>query len=533
MKYKLVNINYIAASLLICYNTIAIRYGVIYRLYLGCKKMNRFILITFILLSVSINFISCASDNNKNGTDALPPTNITQSENNIVVADEPEISVEKNTTLLEHYVPLEDQRLLSDSFTIIDDNIAIEFPVLKYYQDIYVYSQIIGKLKSVKIYDPNGNLYDEIKYIAPDTPYIISNAEPGNWRIEFVALTNFEDNTLKEQSEIIENEINSSESQTQIKLIVTTKHKDVSYDEYIQALVEVNPLERYIPSEERVVSSTKRTIIYDNFETIEFKASQYMDIHIYMGIIGAIKSVKIYDPNGNLYDEVESIPHDAPYIISNAESGNWRLELVALSPSGTNTSKQTADIIDNFTDSKDIEKNKFDTQCHVEFIVTTKPTPIAVEWEYNTSTSNPFILMESIGNEYGVVVYENGNSIDITKPLAEGEHQLTIRREIDGQLSDETLTRIRIDTTPPTIYYRNKSFVTQEDGMFLKGVVSEDTIEVKINGEDQFIYWDMASGIGSFSTAIPLEIGFTIVQVEVKDSTGHITYDTVTLERQA
>jgi hypothetical protein len=134
--------------------------------------------------------------------------------------------------------------------------------------------------------------------------------------------------------------------------------------------------------------------------------------------------------------------------------------------------------------------------------------------------------MEHLENEYGAVVYEDDVAVDIMEPLVEGMHQLTIRRENDEQIFEEKQVEVRVDTTAPTIYYRNQSLSTQEEGIFLIGVVSEDTVGVKINGEDYYV-----SSVSDFGIYIPLKMGLTEVQIELTDSAGNYMSETIGLIR--
>lgn len=49
--------------------------------------------------------------------------------------------------------------------------------------DLYLSAETTGAIKTYSIISPDKNIYAEIDYIAPDSPYIIENAMPGEWEI--------------------------------------------------------------------------------------------------------------------------------------------------------------------------------------------------------------------------------------------------------------------------------------------------------------------------------------------------------------
>lgn len=57
------------------------------------------------------------------------------------------------------------------------------------YEDISIFAHIIGGIEKITLFSPDGTVYDTIEYISPDAPYIIENAQPGDWTIEFSALS--------------------------------------------------------------------------------------------------------------------------------------------------------------------------------------------------------------------------------------------------------------------------------------------------------------------------------------------------------
>jgi hypothetical protein len=305
----------------------------------------------------------------------------------------------------------------------------------------------------------------------------------------------------------------------------------------------------YVSPDERVVLYGQSLITLDGTEMMEFTVSQCEDVFIYVPIWGGASGIKIYNPDGDLHDEVKYIAPDESYLITNATPGAWVIEIVILTSEELNEIMQQSDMGENAIKklTENSIENQFEigmegqneisiesqneiseintfTQTQMELVVSTRPTPIEIERYYDTN--DPLLLMEYLENEFGIAVYEDDVAVDITMPLSEGEHQLTVRRENDGQISEEKQVEVRVDTTAPTIYYRNQSLSTQEEGIFLIGVVSEDTVGVKINGEDYHVFGD-----SNFGIYIPLEIGLTEVQIELEDSAGNYMSEIVGLIR--
>lgn len=56
-------------------------------------------------------------------------------------------------------------------------------------EDISIFAHIMGSIEKMTIISPEGIEYDTVAYISPDAPYIIENAQAGDWTIEFCALS--------------------------------------------------------------------------------------------------------------------------------------------------------------------------------------------------------------------------------------------------------------------------------------------------------------------------------------------------------
>lgn len=58
--------------------------------------------------------------------------------------------------------------------------------------DLTISAAIQGAVKTIEIIDPDGTVYDEISYIAPDAPITIRNAKEGDWGVRVINYTNEE-----------------------------------------------------------------------------------------------------------------------------------------------------------------------------------------------------------------------------------------------------------------------------------------------------------------------------------------------------
>ena len=58
--------------------------------------------------------------------------------------------------------------------------------------DLAVNMTTFGAVKCITVIAPNGDVYAELPYIAPDTPYVIKNADPGEWSVLVTNYTNEE-----------------------------------------------------------------------------------------------------------------------------------------------------------------------------------------------------------------------------------------------------------------------------------------------------------------------------------------------------
>lgn len=268
-----------------------------------------------------------------------------------------------------------------------------------------------------------------------------------------------------------------------------------------------------------------------------FNTSGDNDIYIYAEIYGAVNRINIIDPTGKIYDTVSYISPDSPYTISNAQSGFWEIEIVGLDENDIN------EIISNLGDSindysipsdysdineeYDISQYIFDSismeSTDFNLLISEEPTPILCETDIHTN--NPTILSELFSNEKNIVILNNDTVVDLNEILPDGIYELSIFREINHNRSQTTTVNITVDTTPPEVNFVNQ-FETYDEGIFLHGICSEDTIDVKFDGESGYL-----SSVPDFGIYIELEVGTRNIEIELTDICGNKTIKNITLTR--
>lgn len=267
-----------------------------------------------------------------------------------------------------------------------------------------------------------------------------------------------------------------------------------------------------------------------------FHTNGFEDVMVFAHILGGIDKITFISPDGLVYDTIDYISPDAPYMIEDAQPGDWIIEVSALSEhealdilSNTqNTEVSIAGIngsnIHNQQYTKDDLKTAFVTPVRVS--VVSKPTKVICP---KTIYSNdPQILMKELSSQKYVTVYCDGQQLDYSQALPDGDYVLDIIREIDGRCSDTTYVKMRIDTMAPQLSFNNE-FETKEEGIYLDVSCSPDTFEVWIDGE--YIYMSDNYGSSSFGIFIELIPGEQKKVIEVYDICGNKTVEELVLHR--
>lgn len=246
----------------------------------------------------------------------------------------------------------------------------------------------------------------------------------------------------------------------------------------------------------------------------------HMDISVSMCTNGAIKAIEIYTPSGDLYESVSYIAPDAPYVIRNADAGEWQIKITSY------TADELMDIVCDQGEeiAYSIIQNLPDTEIGIS--LATFPTSVKVDMP--AITNNPNILKE-IFDEGNIVVTEDGQLIDFDTPLVDGIHELSVSREIGGMYSEATRYTVEVDTIAPPIMLVDFYNTTNRDRFLLQIKSSENIASVTVN--DEMFDCNFCGGSSSYADAFMLEPGVNWFSLVVTDYAGNSSYETFSVER--
>ena len=101
----------------------------------------------------------------------------------------------------------------------------------------------------------------------------------------------------------------------------------------------------------------------------------------------------------------------------------------------------------------------------------------------------------------------------------------TCIRKMDGLCSNITYMYVTVDTVAPQISFNNE-FETYEEGIYLHGICSKDTIEVWLDGA--YVYM---SDVPDFGIYFELTPGEHKMVFELYDRCGNKTTEEIVLQR--
>lgn len=322
------------------------------------------------------------------------------------------------------------------------------------------------------------------------------------------------------------NIVAAAQSNSSVQSSFSTQETSLSQGQLTAAIEMETPsaseLLTSIRASENIVVQSDGEVLSGETESFEIEASGFEDIYLHMNQTGVLSGIQVYTPDGILYDEIDYIAIDESYRVANAAPGIWTFKFIPLSDT-----EMTEIMLQSGISQSEISADKIQSSQRALFnvVLTTQPSPIAIDDEIYTS--DPMKLFELIGIENGVTVREDGDQVNIAEPLAEGSHDLTVTRLIGNGESEETHTRIIVDTIAPTITYLTESFETTLSGILLAAEFSDDNwIEIYLNGNPYYL--TDSSDIAEFYY---LEVGSTEVTIELMDAAGNSTTDTVVLTR--
>ncbi len=245
-----------------------------------------------------------------------------------------------------------------------------------------------------------------------------------------------------------------------------------------------------------------------------------MDISVSMCTNGAIKAIEIYTPSGDLYESVSYIAPDAPYVIRNADAGEWQITITNY------TADEIMDIVSEQGEGMaySVIQNLPDTEVGISLAT----FPTSVEVDMPTITNNPNILKE-IFDDGNIIVTEDGQLIDFDTPLVDGIHELSVAREIGGMYSEATKYTVEVDTVAPEIMLVDFYNTTNRDRFLLQIKSSENIASVTVN--DEMFECNFCGGSSSYADAFMLEPGVNWFSLVVTDYAGNSSYETFSVER--
>lgn len=245
-----------------------------------------------------------------------------------------------------------------------------------------------------------------------------------------------------------------------------------------------------------------------------------MDIEISINAAGAVKTIEIYLPNGDLYDSLSYIASDTPYVIKNAVAGEWMVII------NNYSENDLLNIV--YEQGGDINLETIasfpDTKLSVDIV----QVPATVDVDVPLYTSNPYILKETFGEE-SIIVTEDGQQVDIAMPLSDGAHQFTFIREVNGLCSEPMEYSITVDTIAPEITVVDFPSSTNRDRCLLQALFSEDVKTITINGEEMEL--NLCGGNSSYTGVLMLDSGINCFSFVVTDHAGNSNYQTLLVER--
>lgn len=255
--------------------------------------------------------------------------------------------------------------------------------------------------------------------------------------------------------------------------------------------------------------------------TFTFETNGFEDISIYSHIIGCIEEIRLYSPDGELFDTIDYLCPDEPYVIENARAGTWSVVFTPITYNtmveyieadtiarGTGIDEQTLS-----TDAIDAFKEEFTSQIALSVTA----VPAKVKLAGTIYTNDPYYLKEVLSNEQHVIIYSEGKQIRYTEELDDGNYSLEIVRRINGKISESSHIRLVVDTIAPNVTF-DYDVDAYENGIFLHGICSSDTVEVRMNGE--YVYM---SAVPDFGVFIEFESIADIYEFELYDRSGNVT----------
>ena len=245
-----------------------------------------------------------------------------------------------------------------------------------------------------------------------------------------------------------------------------------------------------------------------------------MDIVIQMATKGALRSIDIISPDGELYDTLYHIAPDSPYKISHAQAGEWTIVISAFTDQDV---AALPNVQGGTVDSQDLAIN---STVGMQLQISLSPSPVEINMPI--VTADMYILAELFADE-SIVVTENNQALDKSLPLEDGTYELSVVRKMNGLISEAREYSIIVDTTPPELSFADLPHETNRDRVVLIINCSEAMSDLMINGTSVELF-DCGAG-NEYNDVYLLDYGDNYFDVTVTDLAGNSSNQTICVTR--
>ena len=274
----------------------------------------------------------------------------------------------------------------------------------------------------------------------------------------------------------------------------------------------LNTIIREISKKEVIKNNKTFSLKKSESNYVEYTTEGYEDISIFASIAGAIEYVSIWNPDGELYDKTEYIFPDTPITIKNAKPGQWKIV---------------------FNSKKDNKHN-----AKITTYTTSKPTISTIELPQIVNTP-ALDFSGSLGKEQYFDIYNESSNTKLKIKgvsgkyhhqllLQEGMNVIKLKSKTEKSESEEKTYQITLDTIAPDIQLfdaTNGSITTDSEKTMIRGLCSNDTDSLEINGEFQLLGEFKAY----FGKIVELQSGDNPFTIQATDKAGNTTTKTLSI----
>ena len=270
-----------------------------------------------------------------------------------------------------------------------------------------------------------------------------------------------------------------------------------------------------VPKNEKIIVEKIDLLNIGDISRYTATVGKNEDLKIFSHIVGIMKNISIYAPDGTLYKTCDYINPDKPVVIENAEPGEWTIEFVYL----------TQKDLGKYDVNMEISSN---TSTPVSLVVTSVPS--TVNLELPKITNNPDFITDMLRKgvyDRNIKVYLDGKYVKggIVK-LNEGINKVATERVKDDFTSEKREYIITLDTISPEIkLYNQEKITTSDKEVLIHGLYSADVESLTINGESIQIN-EFGSGFAKYYL---IDSGINEFLISATDKAGNKSEKTVTV----